>query len=469
MNQLNEIEAKYALSQLLHRAGVRMSARGPDSLRSAPVRIIYAPAKDQVVSSNGGRSLIIHAAQHGEFEKLIGLKESQLDWVERKNLFPPAREIPISERIPILFPSAGAARNKRCITHTEHAVHIHFDPVAAAFFMLSRYEEYRSTAKDKYGRFPASKSVASIQGFLDQPIVDEYALILRSWMKYLSPGWEPELHTGKIMLSHDIDFIRTLPNMRKAARLIWKKRKSSSLLTSVQDVIRHWNNERKDPGASNYFKAVKMICDLSNKTGLESTFFFKASTPTFYDSGYNIRHPALKPLFQTIKNNGFSIGLHPSFHSFLNRKIMKREKIALESAIGQEVTECRQHYLRFKVPDTWKAQTRAGFLIDNSMAYAEIVGFRCGTCHPYHPFDIQTQSVLEITERPLIVMDSSLNDYMNLSLDQARNHIVGLAQRCVNVEGEFTLLWHNTSFFGQWSSWGNVYKSVLIKLSEMNS
>jgi hypothetical protein len=41
-----------------------------------------------------------------------------------------------------------------------------FDLFAAAFYLLSRYEEYLSQEKDQYGRFPAEASLAFKAGFL---------------------------------------------------------------------------------------------------------------------------------------------------------------------------------------------------------------------------------------------------------------------------------------------------------------
>ena len=200
---------------------------------------------------------------------------------------------------------------------------------------------------------------------------------------------------------------------------------------------------------------------------MKSTFFFKTTPSGFFDSGYDIRHNALKPIFTRIQDMGFSIGLHPGFRTVQNDNKILREKNALEAAIGHHVSECRQHYLRFQVPQTWRKQINAGLIVDNSLAFAEHVGFRCGTCHPYHPFDVMAQTQLEILERPLIVMDSTLKDYMQLSVDHAEKLIGDLAYRCLKIEGDFTLLWHNTSFFNQWEEWGTRYISILQTLSAL--
>ena len=50
-----------------------------------------------------------------------------------------------------------------------------FDIFSAAFYLLSRYEEYLPHVKDSLGRFPATESLGYREGFLLQPVVDIWA------------------------------------------------------------------------------------------------------------------------------------------------------------------------------------------------------------------------------------------------------------------------------------------------------
>ncbi|QQS30508.1 MAG: hypothetical protein IPM47_06105 [Sphingobacteriales bacterium] len=50
--------------------------------------------------------------------------------------------------------------------------HLPFDPFAASFFLISRYEEYLPSEKDKYGRFKPENSVAFKNDFLHLPVID---------------------------------------------------------------------------------------------------------------------------------------------------------------------------------------------------------------------------------------------------------------------------------------------------------
>ena len=59
--------------------------------------------------------------------------------------------------------------------HATEKSSIPYDIFAAAFYLLSRYEEYLPHVKDELGRFPATESLAYKEGFLKQPVVDVWA------------------------------------------------------------------------------------------------------------------------------------------------------------------------------------------------------------------------------------------------------------------------------------------------------
>ena len=84
---------------------------------------------------------------------------------------------------------------------------------------------------------------------------------------------------------------------------------------------------------------------------------------------------------------------------------------------------------------------------DSTLGYADSVGYRAGVCYSYHPYDLRRRQMLQLRERPLIVMEGSLFDprYMSLSIPQARAAVFDLIAQCRRYQGEFTLLWHNSS------------------------
>jgi hypothetical protein len=82
-------------------------------------------------------------------------------------------------------------------------------------------------------------------------------------------------------------------------------------------------------------------------------------------------------------------------------------------------------------------------------------------------FDVEQNCELDLWEVPLIVMDGTLRNYRDLTPEQGEMCILELARRCKQVEGTFTLLWHNTSLDGEWRPWREMYQRVVKTLARM--
>ena len=97
---------------------------------------------------------------------------------------------------------------------------------------------------------------------------------------------------------------------------------------------------------------------------------------------------------------------------------------------------------------------------DSSLGYFDSPGFRCGTCHEFEMFDPIAQKRLNIIQRPLIVMDVSIMHYLGLDLSKEGLELISdLVQKCKNVNGIFTLLWHNNYLYT--TEQRNYYRIIL--------
>jgi hypothetical protein len=108
-----------------------------------------------------------------------------------------------------------------------------------------------------------------------------------------------------------------------------------------------------------------------------------------------------------------------------------------------------------------------GLTYDSTVAYADHEGFRCGTCHPFRPFDLQQGRELDLWEVPLIAMENTLRTYRGFSPEQAEKRILELAGRCKTVGGTFTLLWHPSRKTREIRLWREMYQRVLRALAQM--
>jgi hypothetical protein len=143
--------------------------------------------------------------------------------------------------------------------------------------------------------------------------------------------------------------------------------------------------------------------------------------------------------------------------------------IEMTYRLSQEQAEVyHAHDALALIPRYLAARLCDAYLIyDATMAYPNYGGFRCGTCHPFRPLDIEQNQELDLWEHPLITMDAALKNSHKLTPEQGKAQILELAQRCREVGGMFTLFWHNTSLDGEWSQWGDMYRQVVQILAEM--
>ena len=462
---LTQAAVCYALRQLAVRVGCRDIEQDGCGFKSIGVCIIYK-GRAYGDASSPNRILVRDCSEQA-WNDILSLGPNSLKWLPQSNVLPAGSALSFDDPIPVLFWAKNSESSTKPFAErlSDGTIAFHADIIAATFFLLSRWEETVVPVRDEHGRFPATASVAYKQGFLDRPIVDEYALILREWLKVLTPRWEPKPQTFSVKLSHDIDAIRRCPSWWRGLRTIsgdlFKRRNPSLAFQTLQDLI-------QAPEQDSYLRGIFTLAGLSHTHGLKSAFYFMATEPSDMDSGYNVEAPLVQHVIRALQEQGFEIGLHASYYSLNDSERLAAEKARLDRVLRKMRYGGRQHYLRFRAPDTWRCWEEVGLVYDSTVGYADHEGFRCGTCHPFHPFDVELNRELSIIEYPLIVMDDTLHSYRKMNPKQGEDVILRLARRCKQVEGIFTILWHNTYLSDQHRPWGDMYQRILKRLCEMN-
>lgn len=345
--------------------------------------------------------------------------------------------------IPLFRPSR-VSLHEVTSSQEDNELIIPFDLVTPSFYILSREEEHRSDRRDAHGRFRYQDSLAYSYNFIDLPLVDEYAMLLRKWIvEMLNPRLDIVPRKSRIIPTHDIDLLRRFHNPWQALKSIFGRdlileHSIPATAASCREYLKWRKNSRQDP----YIEAIRELAQESYNLGLESIFFFKAQLPDENDCTYGIDDPDIPYCMDIINDYGMKVGLHGSYDSYRSAGLLKLEKSRLEKVHGAQVSMVRQHYLRYS-EDTLYLWQSAGLADDYTLCYAEQPGFRCGTCHPYPLYDTKRDCVTNIVEHPLIVMDGSLFDYLHLSISESNHLINSLLQRCQAVEGDFVILWHN--------------------------
>lgn len=446
----------YAWRQLAHRFGGDVSLEGT-SFNNLGVPFYYS--QPERVRSDQPCVIVVPCANDA-WKKLLERAPNSLDWLSTNEVIPSGAELLFADLIPVLFWGEGYkdGHNPFARRRDDGSIVFYADIIAATFFMLSRWMETVIPTRDHHDRFPATASVAYKQGILDRPIVDEYAMILGVWLSTVVSSWTPHPRQFTIKISHDIDWIRSAP-LRTLGKAVLKRRSLSKALQTVQQIVR--------PQTDQYLRGCYELADLAENNGFETAFYFMAAGRGTFDSGYDPRTKPVQDLMGELRKRGHEVGFHPGYDTFLNPEGFMVEKHRMDEALGGGKYGGRQHYLRFRSPDTWRLWEQAGLYYDSTLGYADHEGFRCGTCHPFHPFDIKQDRQLDLLEIPLIVMDGTLKQYHNLTPEEGRERILTLAEQCKWVNGMFTLLWHNSSLWDEWEPWAIMYRRVLPRLAEM--
>lgn len=348
--------------------------------------------------------------------------------------------------IPVLFQSADPRSA------------LPFDPFACAFYMVSRYEEYHSHKKDKYGRFQVKESIAFTGGFLEEPVVHRWAEALGSLLQRQFPGLVLKRPAYRFVPTIDIDHAyayRHRPLLRTIAGM------GRSLLHGhVFDAL---NRTRVLlGGAHDPYDTYTYIRGVHQPASPDPLWFYLFADYGGDDNNISTSGRAARALLKELDSfNG--VGIHPSLSSNKHYLKLEAEYNGLCDLLDRDVTISRQHFLKISLPKTYRTLMQIGILHDYSMGYSSHLGFRAGIAIPYHFFDLAKNDETGLTIHPVSIMDVTLKDHLRLSRESSLEAIAGMVDKIKSVNGEFVSLWHNESLgdTGRWKGWRVVYEEML--------
>ena len=199
------------------------------------------------------------------------------------------------------------------------------------------------------------------------------------------------------------------------------------------------------------------------RNNIVAQFNFMGERPPSSDCWYPLYHPFVQNLIDKIAGRGHKIGFHPSYEAFETQEVFELELASLRKISPVKVTSGRQHYLRFDAPKTWQMWEAAGLQEDCTLGYPEAEGFRCGICHDFPVFDTRQRKMLNLREKPLLAMDITLAQYRGYTPEQASVILSTLHSEVKKHGGDFTLLWHNSSWnTALWEDWKAVFQDFIV-------
>lgn len=347
----------------------------------------------------------------------------------------PLQEI---EGIPFLFGSPH-------IEKIENTIVCYADLIASTYFLISRYEEYinPNNNRDIHGRYIGKQSIPAKANFIHRPIVEEYGELLRKLLQQtnITLSSIPQ-QINHIYLTHDVDSITNYRRLRGLIGGILRRENITTILKSLTNI----NN---DPAYT-----FPWILQQDNQLPEATQIYFIKAThnakgfdrPTYNLIGKNF-NLLKKNILKSSPNAIF--GLHASYKSGDTPDIIIEEQKYLQYAIeNQRITTSRHHYLRSLQPNDMEALIDARITDDYTMGYADIAGFRLGTCRAVRFINPSTRKLTSLTLHPLTMMDCSLTHekYMGLNYKESLLYAQNLIEQTKKYNGDLCLLWHNTIF-----------------------
>lgn len=246
----------------------------------------------------------------------------------------------------------------------------------------------------------------------------------------------PEGKNFLVWLSHDADrFHKTLYH----ALYYWGKEKRSYHLRSMFS--------RPDP-----YWNFEQIMDLEDRYGARSTFFFLNESmqadicnPQSFilaKGRARLENPKIQSIIRKLDQNGWEIGLHGSYNSYLDKDLLFREKTILEQIVGHAVAGSRQHYWNNVIPETWKIHRAIGLKYDATLIVKHDVGFYKQVYFPFKPFND------DFTVIPTVLMEYYLLDKAR-DLKSAQKIIDELMTFCQKKHAILSVLWHQHTLHAQ--------------------
>ena len=316
-----------------------------------------------------------------------------------------------------------------------------WDPFAACFYFLSRYEELQQHMTDEHGRFRAEECVAVQNGCLQQAVVDHWLEDLAEALHRKFPAFMPVTSKVRFQPTYDIDQAYAY---REKGFLInaagFAKQLLHGNLKGIGNRAKVLAGRESDP-----YDTFALLRQLHEDEGLHPLHFVLFAPRSTHDKGISPENSTFRELVRHLKDDG-KVGLHASYGSFRNQEALRNEKAALSECLGDKVTENRFHYLRLSLPESYRNLVATGITDDYSMGYASSAGFRAGTCHPFQYFDLQQEKELPLTIHPLLFMENCFFNSEERTEAALWRQVKPLLDEAIRYGGEIVTLFHNHSF-----------------------
>lgn len=332
---------------------------------------------------------------------------------------------------------------------------IPFDLFAAAFYLITRYEEWLPHQKDAFGRYLPEQSLAYQNDFLQFPLINYWLTELKQALKMkieprfsFRPSFDIDMAYSYLYhsnIKNILGYFKHLLNF-KFTQLIER----TQVLAGVQ----------KDP-----YDVYDWLDLLHDSLKLKPFFFFLLSTKQ------NRLHKNISPHSAALKRlivrhaKRYTLGMHPSIVEKRKTENLINEKQLLEGIIDAPIVLSRQHYIQLNFPTTYEDLLKAGIEADYSMGYPQINGFRTSYTESFNWFNLGTNHPTSLMVYPFCYMDATAIFYEKKTVIEAAKTLDDFYALYEQYGGVFIPIFHNNFLTKQpaFIDWRNLYADFLLK------
>lgn len=421
----------------------RMDAAIDDPLRRYGLRLL---------TQSIGVPVVVHPSASPDlyygFDPLIGRTARvwiRPEWEAFTSRHPP--QLTLMNDVPVLHqgdaPLTLVDRNR-----------IEFDMLLASAYWTTLASEQQATHRDSHRRVPANASLLGANDLLHRPPLHSYCNLLSRLLwpsgapSTLLPRW-PNGHKWAALLTHDVDLPERAPISRSLLKELIRPRslcRRDAFYALRAEIMRHGLFECLLAGPTKRREwDFGRLCEQERRSGIRSAYYFATINRRIghdCDVDYDIRLPRYQHLLDSLRDNGFEIGLHAAYSTISNQPNVVDQLNRLTSPTRQNVRGIRHHYLQLDHDDpmrTLRDHAAAGLTYDSTIGFNDAPGFRAGINLPFHPFHSGTAAMNGFIELPMTLADMHLPHHDTaVAMDSVRSHL-----ECARALGGLAVLnWH---------------------------
>ena len=407
---------------------------------------------------------------HHVFERMLGWPIAWAGSMEEfrsskgPKLYYGIRELKDSFRVP----ESGRLKGKGSSCSSENAigsgaelritmVDVEHDLFASIFHLLSLTDEINATERDAHDRVPATSLLLLKHKAEHLPVIDLWVLQLAKDLRSRFPELPPPGRKFMHVLTVDVD-----NGLKYAGRPLHRALGATAkdLLQRPGSVAQRWK-VRSGAEVDPYANLPERLARVRGRVDRAIAFFLLRGNGEF-DHAADAAHPVFRELIASTMEQA-EVGLHPSYHSSMEQGMEAAELAQLKEVLKAPVILSRQHFLRWKLPETLRRKVDLGITEEHTLGFTDRVGFRVGTCTPFPWYDMERDEETPLMLWPFQVMDSAVHEQMGVPMDQAAAQFTTMMNAVRSVDGTFVSVWHDRYLSGheQFTGWPEVMEEVV--------